>query len=89
MSSADGGLARIGRYEDRIERSLFKALHELQRLQAVRAGQAPAPIATIDVEVNIDVVGGQSSGFDLPDQDGGTSSPGLSESGVVSGQFNC
>lgn len=34
-------------------------------MQAGRAGTAPAPAATIDVEVNIDVVGGQASGFDL------------------------
>lgn len=40
------------RYETTIERSLFKALHELQRLQAVRLGQKiPLPLA-IDVNVN-------------------------------------
>lgn len=67
-ASADGGLERIGRYEDRIERSLYKALHELQRMQAVRAGKSPTPAATIDVEVNIDIDGGQTSGFDLTSQ---------------------
>jgi hypothetical protein len=30
----------LSRYEVTIERSLYKALHELQRLQAARDGQA-------------------------------------------------
>jgi hypothetical protein len=34
---------RITRYEASIERSLFKALHELQRMQAVRQGQNVPP----------------------------------------------
>lgn len=72
VANADGGLERIGRYEDRIERSLFKALHELQRVQAGRGGKTPAPTETIDVDVTIDLVGGQSSGFDLS---GRTDSP--------------
>lgn len=40
------------RYEASIERGLYKALHELQRLQAVRSGQnVPAPLA-VDVDFN-------------------------------------
>jgi len=40
------------RYETAIERSIYKAMHELQRLQAARAGEKPpAPIA-IDVDVS-------------------------------------
>jgi len=40
------------RYETSIERGLYKALHELQRLQAARSGdKVPAPIA-IDVDVS-------------------------------------
>ena len=40
------------RYETSIERGIYKALHELQRIQAARAGEKPpAPIA-IDVDVS-------------------------------------
>jgi len=35
---SDEVLKRVADYESRAERSLFKALHELQRLQAVRRG---------------------------------------------------
>jgi len=42
------------RYEIMLERSIYKALHELQRIQASRAGEKPpAPIA-IDVDVSKD-----------------------------------
>ena len=42
---------KFTRYEAHIERGLYKALHELQRLQAARSGEAvPAPVA-VDVEV--------------------------------------
>jgi len=41
---------KLSRYEAALERALYKALHELQRLQAVRAGE-PAPVA-VDVTVD-------------------------------------
>jgi len=42
------------RYETSIERGIYKALHELQRIQSARAGEKPpAPIA-IDVDVSTD-----------------------------------
>ncbi len=42
------------RYETMLERSIYKALHELQRIQAVRAGEKlPAPIA-VDVDISKD-----------------------------------
>jgi hypothetical protein len=45
----------LSRYETTLERSLYKALHELQRLQAERDGQAvPLPEA---VDVNVTVTG--------------------------------
>jgi hypothetical protein len=48
-------LQLISRYETTLERSLYKALHELQRLQAGRAGQAvPLPEA---VDVNVTITG--------------------------------
>ena len=45
--------SKLSRYETAIERSLYKALHELQRLQAARRadGSAPPPVA-IDVDVS-------------------------------------
>lgn len=43
---------KFTRYETSLERSIFKALHELQRLQAVRSGEKiPAPVA-IDVDIS-------------------------------------
>jgi hypothetical protein len=45
--------SKLSRYEAGIERGLYKALHELQRLQAARRadGDAPPPLA-IDVDVS-------------------------------------
>jgi hypothetical protein len=55
IRDADGANAfsKLSRYETTIERSLYKALHELQRLQAARraGGNAPPP-AAIDVDVS-------------------------------------
>ncbi len=43
----------LSRYEVTLERSFYKALHELQRLQAAREGQAvPLPEA-VDVAVSV------------------------------------
>jgi hypothetical protein len=48
----DNTLQRIARYESHLSRQMYQALHELQRLQAVRAGErVPAP-AALDVTVN-------------------------------------
>jgi hypothetical protein len=39
--------------QDRLLRSVFRTFHELQRLQAIRAGErVPAP-AAVDVDVSI------------------------------------
>jgi hypothetical protein len=45
--------SKLSRYETTIERSLYKALHELQRLQAARSaeGDVPPP-AALDVDVS-------------------------------------
>jgi hypothetical protein len=45
--------SKLSRYETAIERSLYKAVHELQRLQAARrtVGEVPPPMA-VDVEVS-------------------------------------
>lgn len=45
------GLERLVRYEGAHERTLYRALHELQRVQAARAGQAPPPAGAVDVWV--------------------------------------
>ena len=45
---------KLARYHSTIERSLYRALHELQRLQAARAGrEVPLPLSVeVDVEVS-------------------------------------
>lgn len=51
---ANTGTEKILRYETTIERGIYKALHELQRIQAARAGDKPfAPLA-IDLDVSGD-----------------------------------
>lgn len=46
-------MAVLSRYEVTLERSIYKALHELQRLQAAREGQSvPLPVA-VDMEVSV------------------------------------
>jgi hypothetical protein len=45
-------LSKLTRYESALERSFYRALHELQRVQARRAGEpVPAPVA-LDVTVD-------------------------------------
>ena len=39
------------RYESSIERNIYKALHELQRLQAERSGQSVVPPLALDLEI--------------------------------------
>jgi hypothetical protein len=40
-ATAEDSFSKLSRYEAGIERGLYKALHELQRLQAVRTGGNP------------------------------------------------
>ena len=57
-----GAISKLSRYEAAIERSLYRALHELQRVQAARKdGQAPASIA---VDVTVDGPGSPSDSED-------------------------
>jgi hypothetical protein len=46
-------LDKVARYESGLERSLFRALHELQRLQAARAGVIVPPPAAMDVDLTV------------------------------------
>lgn len=43
---------KVSRYEAALERSLFKTLHELQRLQAARTGGPLLPPAAVDVDIS-------------------------------------
>jgi hypothetical protein len=47
-------LQKVSRYEAHLSRQLYQALHELQRLQAARAGQPVPPPAALDVTVDAD-----------------------------------
>jgi hypothetical protein len=50
----EDAISKLCRYETAIERSLYRALHELQRLQAARQGEKiPAP-AVLDVTTDGD-----------------------------------
>jgi hypothetical protein len=44
-------LGKLTRYETAIERRFLRLLHELQRLQAARAGQNVPPPAVVDVDI--------------------------------------
>jgi len=45
-------LNRLLRYETTIERQIYKALHELLRLQSARRGEKPAIPVAVDVDVS-------------------------------------
>jgi hypothetical protein len=46
-------LQKVARYEAHLERALYRALHELQRLQAVRGGAFVPPPAAVDVNLSV------------------------------------
>ena len=46
-----GILATIARYDTSCERSFFRILHEIQRLQAIRLGAAVSAPAVVDVDM--------------------------------------
>lgn len=45
-------LAKIQRYEAHLSRQFYKALHELQRVQASRRGQGPPAPLALDIDIN-------------------------------------
>lgn len=47
-------LPKLSRYEAALERSLYRALHELQRLQTLRLGGSVPPPLVVDVEIGKD-----------------------------------
>jgi len=50
---------KLIRYESSIERGIYKALHELQRLQAARNGEKVLPPVAVDVDIS----GDKENGF--------------------------
>ncbi len=56
----DGMAERMGRllrYEGLLERSFFRVLHELERIQARRKGEAVIPPVVADVSIHGGLVG--------------------------------
>lgn len=53
---------KLSRYEAAIERGLFRALHELERLQTRRSGGSVPPPLALDVEVAVRESDGCTSG---------------------------
>ncbi len=47
-----GAISKLSRYEAAIDRSLYRALHELQRVQAARQDGQPLPSIAVDVTVD-------------------------------------
>jgi hypothetical protein len=62
LETSVSAFANLWRHERALTRSLHRTLHELQRLQAVRAGElVPAP-AVIDLNLNLTPVAAQKLG---------------------------
>ena len=51
-ATSGNALSKLSRYETSLERSMYRALHELQRLQAARQGHAVSAPAVVDVSVS-------------------------------------
>ena len=54
-----GSLSKLARDESRVERSMYRAYHELQRLQAARAGHYVPPPAVAEIDVTVDTPGSE------------------------------
>lgn len=50
-------LDKVARYESALERSFFRILHEIQRLQVSRSGEVVQPPAVIDVDLDVHQAG--------------------------------
>jgi len=48
---SSNSLAKLSRYETAIERSMYRALHELQRLQSARSGGEVSVPTAVDVTI--------------------------------------
>jgi hypothetical protein len=47
-------LGKLARYEAALDRALYRSLHELQRLQAIRMNQPASAPPTVDLNVTIE-----------------------------------
>ena len=56
-------LAQKPRSEAHLERSLYRTLHELQRLQANHGGQPVPPPAAVDIDVGVGGMDDQKEGL--------------------------
>jgi hypothetical protein len=64
-SQGGNSLSKLSRYETTIERRLYRAIHELQRLQASRAGKGqniPTQVIDMDVRGLPDEIGVETDG---------------------------
>lgn len=43
---------KFTRYETSLERGIYRALHELQRIQAIRAGEKPPAPVVVDIDIS-------------------------------------
>ena len=59
-------LSKLARDESRIRRAFYRGYHELQRLQAARAGLPVLPPVVADVDVNVDFRESESPGSSQP-----------------------
>ena len=64
FGQASHTLSTLARYEAALERAFYRALHELQRLQAARAGQAVPPPVAVDVDMTVAHLDGSDDGDD-------------------------
>jgi hypothetical protein len=48
----EGWMERLSRYEGQLERSFFRTMHELERIQARRQGGGVLPPAVVDISVH-------------------------------------
>src|SRR5881392_3219333 len=64
FGQASQTLSTLARYEAGLERAFYRALHELQRLQAARAGHAVPPPIAVDVTVTVDHLDGSDEDDD-------------------------
>ena len=51
-ATSANALAKLSRYDTALKRSMYRALHELERRQAARAGQPVSVPVVVDVDVS-------------------------------------
>lgn len=53
--TSDNLLEKLHRYKGHIDKTLYKALHELQRMQTARRGQRVSPPQAMDIDINPEI----------------------------------